>query len=155
MLFRSRFYLSSKSKLTLYYSLIYPYITYCNSTWSSTYVTNLNRIYCLQKRAVWAITNSDYRANSAPLFSKLKILDIYQLNTFQIAKFMHRYHNNLLPPLFFNFNQTHGYSTRTANNYRTHHCRTNLKKIHNPLPRSKDMELSPCPNYFFVKFSQL
>ena len=22
---------------------------------------------------------------------------IYQLNTFQIAKFMHRYHNNLLP----------------------------------------------------------
>ena len=72
MLFRSRFYLSSKSKLTLYYSLIYPYITYCNSTWSSTYVTNLNRIYCLQKRAVRAITNSDYRANSAPLFSKLK-----------------------------------------------------------------------------------
>ena len=52
MLFRSRFYLSSKSKLTLYYSLIYPYITYCNSTWSSTYVTNLNRIYCLQKRAL-------------------------------------------------------------------------------------------------------
>ena len=32
MLFRSRFYLSSKTKLTLYYSLIYPYITYCNST---------------------------------------------------------------------------------------------------------------------------
>ena len=116
MLFRSRFYLSSKSKLTLYYSLIYPYITYCNSTWSSTYVTNLNRIYCLQKRAVRAITNSDSRANSAPLFSKLKILDIYPLNTFQIAKFMHRYHNNLLPPLFFNLfftnNQTHGYSTR-------------------------------------------
>ena len=32
MLFRSRFYLSSKTKLTLYYSLIYPYIIYCNST---------------------------------------------------------------------------------------------------------------------------
>ena len=32
MLFRSRFYLSSKTKLILYYSLIYPYITYCNST---------------------------------------------------------------------------------------------------------------------------
>ena len=78
--FRSRFYLSSKSKFTLYYSLIYPYITYCNSTWSSTYVTNLNRIYCLQKRTVRALTNSDYRANSAPLFSKLKILDTYQLN---------------------------------------------------------------------------
>ena len=65
MLFMSRFYLSSKTKLTLYYSLIYPYITYCNSTWSSIYVTNLNRIYCLQKWAVRANTNSDYRAPSA------------------------------------------------------------------------------------------
>ena len=32
-----------------------------------------NRIYCLQKRAVRVITNSDYRAHSAPLFSKLGI----------------------------------------------------------------------------------
>ena len=133
MLFRSRFYLSSKTKLTLYYSLIYPYLTYCNSSWSSTYITNLNRIYCLQKRAVRAITNSDYRAHSAPLFSKLKISDIYQINTFLIAKFMYCYHNNLLPPLFFNLfltnSQIHGYSTRTSNNYRVHHCRTNLKKF--------------------------
>ena len=76
---------------------------------------------------------SDYRAHSAPLFSKLGILDIYQINTFQIAKFMYCYHNNLLPPLFFNLfftnSQIHGYSTRTANNYHVHHCRTNLKKF--------------------------
>ena len=47
MLFRSRFYLSSKTKLTLYYQLIYPYINYCNSPWLSTYVNcgmNLNSI---------------------------------------------------------------------------------------------------------------
>ena len=159
MLFRSRFYLSSKTKLTLYYSLIYRYITYCNSTWSSTYITNLNRIYCLQKRAVRAITNSDYRAHSAPLFSKLKILDIYQINTFLKTKFMYFYHNNLLPPLFFNLfltnSQIHGYSTRTANNYRVHHCRTILKKIHNSLPRPKDLEFPSCYNHFSDKFSQL
>ena len=136
MLFRSRFYLSSKTKLTLYYSLIYPYITYCNSTWSSTYVTNLNRIYCLQKRAVRAITNSDYRAHSAPLFSKLgiiRILAINQINTFQIANLctviittccLHCFST-----CFFTNSQIHGYSTRTANNYRVHHCRTNLKKF--------------------------
>ena len=60
IIFRSRFFLSSTTKLTLYYTLIYPYIVYCNCAWSSTYVSNLNRIYYLQKRAVWAITNSDY-----------------------------------------------------------------------------------------------
>ena len=70
---RSWFYLSSKTKLTLYYALIYPYITYCNSTWSFTYVSNLNRIFCLKKRVVRVITNSDYRAHSAPLFAKLGI----------------------------------------------------------------------------------
>ena len=74
MLLRSLFYGSSKTKLTLYYLLIYPYIIYCNSTWSSTCITNLNRIYCLQKQVVRAFTNSDYRAYSAPLFSKLRIL---------------------------------------------------------------------------------
>ena len=56
IIFRSRFYLFSKTKLTLYYALIYPYITYCNSTWSSTYVSNLNRIFYLQKRVVRALS---------------------------------------------------------------------------------------------------
>ena len=64
IIFRSRFFLSSTTKLTLYYTLIYPYIVYCNCAWSSTYVSNLNRIYYLQKRAVRAITNSDYQAHS-------------------------------------------------------------------------------------------
>jgi len=45
IIFRSRYCLSSNTKLTLYYTLIYPYITYCNSAWSSTYVTNLNGIF--------------------------------------------------------------------------------------------------------------
>ena len=70
-----------------------------------------------------------------------------KINTFHIAKFIFCYHNNLLPPLFstccFTNSQTHGYSSRTAKNYRVHHCRTNLKnftilykgpKIWNSLP---------------------
>ena len=149
IIFRSRFYLSSKTKVTLYYALIYPYITYCNSTWSSTYVSNLNRIFYLQKRVVRAIVNSDYRAHSAPLFAKLGILDIFQVNSFQIAKFMFCHQNQLLPPMFLNLfltsSQVHNYGTRAANQYRSHSCRTNLKqftvlyqgpKIWNSLPQS-------------------
>ena len=126
IIFRSRFFLSSTTKLTLHYTLIYPYIVYCNCAWSSTYVSNLNRIYYL-------LTNSDYRAHSAPLFSKLGILDIFQVNTFEIAKFMFYYRNNLLPPLLLNLfvtnSQIHNYGTRTASNYRTHLYRTNLEKF--------------------------
>ena len=70
------------------------------------YFRNLNRIYYLQKRAVRAITNSEYRAHTAPLLSKLEILDIFQVNTPDTAKFMFRYHNNLLPPLLRNLFMT-------------------------------------------------
>ena len=157
ILSRTRFYLSCKTKLMLYYTLIYPYITYCNSTWSSTNVPNLYRIYYLQKRAVRAVTNSGYRAHTAPLFSKLKILDIFQINTLDIAKFMFRYHNNLLPPIFLNLfmtnRQVHRYDTRTAGNYCMHSCRTNITKIYNSLPRTQGLELSSCLYYQFGKLS--
>ena len=130
---KSRFYLSSKTKLSLYYTLVYPFITYCNMVWSSTYVTNLNRIYYLQKRAVRAITNSDFRAHTAPLFMKLGILNIFQVNSLYIARFMFCYHNEILPPVFLDLfqcnSQIHSYNTRSANNYRPHACRTNLKKF--------------------------
>ena len=58
LLYKAKYYLPSKSLLTLYYALVYPYLTYCNLIWASTYVTNLQRIYLLQKRrGVTTLTN--------------------------------------------------------------------------------------------------
>ena len=75
-----------------------------------------------------AIVNSDYRAHS-------DILDIFQINSFQIAKFMFCYHNQLLPPMFLNLfltsSQVHSYFTRAANHYRSHSSRTNVKPLSN------------------------
>ena len=56
LLYKAKYYLPSKSFLTLCYALVCPYLTYCNLIWASPYVTNLQRIYLLQKRAVWAIS---------------------------------------------------------------------------------------------------
>ena len=46
---------------------------------------------------------------------------------------MFHYHNQLLSPMFLNLlltsGQVHNYGTRTANNYRSHPCRTNLKQF--------------------------
>ena len=90
---------------------------------------NFADIYLRGTRGKYAKRNGFGAGNPV----NLRILDIFQVNTFQTAKFMYRYHNNLLPSLFLNlFNtstQIHSYSTRTANNYRVHHCRTNLKKF--------------------------
>ena len=133
MLYKARFYLPSNSLLSLYYTLIYPYLTYCNLVWASTYVSNLQRIYLLQKRAVRSITKADAKAPSKPLFTKLNILDIFSIYSLQVGTFMYHYHNNMLPlsfcQTFQTGNQLHRYSTRYSDSYRAHLCRTNTKKF--------------------------
>ena len=133
LLYKAKYYLPSKSLLTLYYALIYPYLTYCNLIWASTYVTNLQRIYLLQKRAVRAISKADYKASSKPLFANLKILDVFSIYSLQVSSFMYLYHNDALPisftQIFQTGNQIHRYSTRYSDFYRPHICRTNIKKF--------------------------
>ena len=57
------------------------------------------------------ITKAHYLANTAPLFSQLKVLDIFSINSFSVATFMYSYHHNLLPSsfrdLFLSSNQVH------------------------------------------------
>ena len=102
----------------------------CNQS-STTYCSNLNYIYLLQKRIVRLISKTHYLANTAPLFSKRKVLDIYTINSFSVATFMYSYHHNLLPSsfrnLFLTSNQVHHYETRLASQYSPHFCRTNIK----------------------------
>ena len=88
------------------------------------------------------------------------MLDIFQINTLDIAKFMFRYHNNLLPPLFLNLfmtnSQVHTYDTRTAGNYRTRAVLSHEhQEIHNSLPETQGLELSSCLYHQFVKLSYL
>ena len=73
---------------------------------------------------------------------------------------MYCFHNNLLPPLFVNLfltnSQIHSYSTRTANYYRVHYCRTNLKKFTiDSLPRCKHLEFPSCKRVCFLLQSLL
>ena len=63
-----------------------------------------------------AIINSDYRTHFAPFFWKLGILDISQVNVFEVAKFMFDYRNNLLLPLLLNLfvTNSHIHQNRTV-----------------------------------------
>ena len=88
-------------KLSLYYTLIYPYLSYCNIVWSSTYNTHLNRIFIFQKSAIHALSKSEYHAHTAPLFVKPKILNIFGVFMFHVAKFMFCFHHHLMLPSSF------------------------------------------------------
>ena len=130
---KSRFYLQKTSLRTLYFSMVYPYLQYCNLVWASTYPTNLSRLVILQKQIIRIINNSDYSARTNPIFKKLFILKFQDIQKLQISQFMFSYRNNSLPNKFqgmFILNtQIHNYNTRTNNLIRIPLVRTRLRQF--------------------------
>ena len=61
MILKARRYPTKKALMTLYYSFIYPYLTYCNHIWGSTYQTNLMKLQKLQNRIRRIICNTNRR----------------------------------------------------------------------------------------------
>ena len=119
----------------LYYSLIYPFLTYSVITWGTTYQTTLLPLITLQKRAVRIITFSEYNCHSSPLFQKLKVLKVSDLVYLCCALLMYDYYSNRLPLIFNDFfksiNKVHQYQTRLANkiSYYLPKARTNYGKF--------------------------
>jgi len=76
ILSKIRHSVTDKVLLQLYYSLIYPFLTYSLITWGNTYQTTLLPLIILQKKAVRIMTFSEYNSHSSPLCQKLKILKV-------------------------------------------------------------------------------
>ena len=49
---------------SLYYALIFPFLTYCLVAWGNTYFSSLLPLYNLQKRVIRIITFSDYNEHT-------------------------------------------------------------------------------------------
>jgi hypothetical protein len=116
IIFRSSFYLFDISLRILYYSIIYPYLEYCNFVWASTYSSNLRRIVLLQKRAIRFLNKSEFHAHTDPLYKRLNILKFEDIRLLQLGQFMYCHKNCLLPKCFNSMfvlnNQVHTYDTR-------------------------------------------
>jgi len=97
---RSKNVLPTNCLLTLYYALVHPHLNYCATIYGCASQTNLAKLFLKQKNAVRIITNSNYRAHTAPLFQRLKILPLSQLIHYSNLSFMHNFHHNRLPISF-------------------------------------------------------
>ena len=102
----------------IYYSIIFPFLTYGVVIWGNNYPTNLYPLVTIQKRAIRILSFSHFQAHTTELFKKfnlLKVMDIIKLYT---AIFMHQFHNGILPKSFNNFFTPvctrHQYNTRLA-----------------------------------------
>ena len=100
ILYRARHYLSLDILINLYYSFIYPHISYGTFIWGSNYKTKLLPIHLLQKRALRAITFSDGRTASRPLFQKFDTLNIFEIVKLQLSELVYKHNTNELPEVF-------------------------------------------------------
>ena len=62
------------------------------------------------------ISNSQYLSPAKPLFEKFNMLNIFDMCTKEVAIFMFKYKNNMLPVSFDNFftvnGENHNYNTK-------------------------------------------
>ena len=128
IMYRVKDVLLENSLLMIYNALILPYINYCNIVWGNCPKNKLDQILLLQKKAVRICTRSSYLSHTNPLFHRLKILKVHDINTMHTAIFMFKYNNKLLPRLFndfFSLNKTfHSYPTRRSNDFHLDNPRT-------------------------------
>ena len=94
---RVKYILPRSSLITLYRTMIHPYLIYCNIIWGGASLFALNRLVCLQKRALRLITCSYFRSPSNPLFIKLGILKLQDIHKYQSLMFLYKFKCNLLP----------------------------------------------------------
>ena len=116
---KSKHILRQHNLLTLYYSLIHPYINYGLILWGSASKCHLKKISVMQNKAVRAITSSGYRTSAEPLFKQCKMLPLDLLLKQQYGRLMYQHSTHQLPiqvqNLFKPNNAVHNYNTRHGN----------------------------------------
>ena len=105
---------------TLYYSLVYPYVTYGILLWWATYHVHMSKLIITQKKTSRTIAGAKYNARSELLFkSLLKLEDIHRLHA---GKFALSYIKHSLPlslaQLLTLTHAIHNHETRHSSNYK-------------------------------------
>ena len=118
ILSKVRHFVNKHILVMLYYSLIYPFLTYGVHVWGLTFPSFLTQLFIIQKKAIRIISFSEPKSHSEPLFKSLNLLKLNDVIELQILSFVYQWSHRLLPPCFseyFKFTSSvHSYSTRQS-----------------------------------------
>ena len=106
----------------IYMSLIFSHVNYCNLIWGSACKTTLEPLFRLQKKAIRLVNNSHFLEHTAPIFSSLKILTLYQVFNNNCLIFIYKCIKDHKFPNFssriIRNNDVHEHNTRNSEHYR-------------------------------------
>ena len=127
-MFKLRHNVNTQTCILVYNALFYSHLSYGCTIWSLTTDSKLDSIRKLQKISARAITFSDCRSHSKPLFRRLNILSIDDVVDSNLIKLIFQFKNGFLPSdlndLFKLCKDNHTHRTRNVS-----HNRLNIPSI--------------------------
>ena len=113
--------LDQQSLLLIYYSLIYPSLTYCLAVWGGASSTALNSLVIAQKRVVRNLAGLRRRDHTHDTFKTLKILKFHDIIAQTSATFVYK--------ILHSYIDSENYFTPQANPFRTRNANLTLPLV--------------------------
>ena len=113
--------LNSDALKIIYNSLVYPYLTYCNVIWGSTYRQNIDPLVKVMKRVIRTMTYSHRYEHTIDLFARFNLLNYENVNKYCVCLFVYKSLNGITDlPDYFQYNMNvHNLNLR--NNHQLRH----------------------------------
>ena len=116
LFYRIRRITTTKILLMLYYALVCPHLHYSIIDWGCACNTLLAPLHAIQNKILRCISHTKIIQSVSPKYKQKKILKLYDIHKMELAKFMFKLKNQLLPENFNSFfvsiSAIHKYSTR-------------------------------------------
>ena len=115
----------------LYNYFIFSYIDHCLEVWGSTYPSNVNPVYIMQKKAIRIILNAHYNEHTNNYFIEVNALKLFDLLKYKSGFFMYKANKNIQPKNIQNlFIYKYGHvHTRQTENFQQLDVRTTTKQM--------------------------
>ena len=161
IIYRASKTLTRTALVILYYSLFYPYMSYCIEVWGGAYNSNLRSIYLKQKHVIRVICKTNRLEHTSSLFSMLKILKFNDVVILKTATVMFNGYRSLLPSNIQRLLELQENNRRSQKVFRLKFARTTLKqhclsfygvKLWNSLPL--ELRMSGSINIFKEKLKK-
>lgn len=146
VLYRISNYVSSATKLKIYYAYVHSQLTYLNTIWGSACDKNIKLIQVLQNKCMKIVYKLPRLTPSSTLYNN-SILPIRYLYRYETSFLIFKINNQIIKfnRQFTLNNQIHSYQTRIVNNLRSIFSKNNVTKcslfnqgvlIYNKIPNS-------------------
>ena len=103
LFYRIRHVATTKILLMLYYALVYPHLQYNIIDWGCACKTHLAPLQVIQNKILRCISHTKIKQSLSPKYKQMKILKLYDIHKMELAKFMYKLKNQLLPENFNSF----------------------------------------------------